>query len=171
MPSVLFVCTANRFRSPIAAALFSRRLQQEGLAHDWKVSSAGTWAEPGLAVVPSPKWISDHFGLNLEKHKAIRIVSGLLEWYDLILVMENSHQESLWVEFPKMKDKVFLLAKVSTGVAYDVPDPGIIEDDTFLDIATELSDLINNGYQEICLLARQLEEVSLRGTKQSPGSS
>jgi len=153
MPSVLFVCTANRFRSPISAALFLRRLQQERVTTDWTVSSAGTWAEPGLIVIPSPKWIRDHFGLNLETHKAVRVVGELLSWYDLILVMENNHKESLGVEFPGMKEKVFLLTEVCTGVAYDVPDPGIIKDDTFFDIAKELSDLIDQGFQKICLLA------------------
>ena len=153
MPSVLFVCTANRFRSPISAALFSRRLQQERVTSDWTVSSAGTWAEPGLTVIPSPKWVKDHFGLNLDKHKAVRVVRELLSWYDIILVMENNHKESLGVEFPDMKEKVFLLTEVCTGVAYDVPDPGVIKDDTFLDIAKELSDLIDQGFQEICLLS------------------
>jgi protein-tyrosine-phosphatase len=166
MPSVLFVCTANRFRSPIAAALFSRKLQREHIAQDWMVSSAGTWAEPGLPVIPSPKWVSDHFDLNLGAHKAIRIVGSLLEWYDLILVMENSHQESLRVEFPKMKDKVFLLTKVCTGIEYDVPDPGVVKGDTFLDIANELSGLIDKGFQDICLLARQLEQSNAVSNKQ-----
>ena len=166
MPSVLFVCTANRFRSPIAAALFARKLQQERIAPDWSVGSAGTWAEPGLTVVPSPKWVSDHLGLDLGRHKAVRIVGGLLAWYDLILVMENSHHESLRVEFPKIKDKVFLLTQVCTGVAYDVPDPGVVKDDTFLDIANELSDLIDKGYREICLLARQLETSNAAPNKQ-----
>ncbi len=155
MPSVLFVCTANRFRSPIAAALFARQLQQEHIAQGWTVGSAGTWAEPGLPVIPSPKWVNGHFGVDLEAHKAVRIDRGLLARYDLILVMENNHQESLGFEFPEIKDKVFLLAKVVTGVAYDVPDPGVVPGDTFLDIAKELADLIHKGFQKICLLARQ----------------
>lgn len=155
MPSVLFVCTANQFRSPIAAALFSRKLQDERVSQGWSVGSAGTWAAPGSPVMPSPKWVNDHFGLNLESHKAIRIVRRLLAWYDLILVMEKSHQESLMVEFPEMKEKIFLLTQVATGVGYDVPDPGVVKGDTFLDIATELSDLIDGGFQAICLLARQ----------------
>ena len=155
MPSVLFVCTANRFRSPIAAALFSRRLQQENLAMNWSVGSAGTWAEPGLPVIPSSKWISDHFGVNLESHRSIRMVGELLTWYDLILVMENSHQESLIAEFPKIKDKVFLLTKVATDVAYNIPDPGVVEGDTFLEIANEISGLIDGGFFEIYHLALQ----------------
>ncbi len=165
MPSVLFVCTANRFRSPISAALFSRKLQQERVGANWIVSSAGTWAEPGLTVIPSPKWVKDHFGLNLDTHKAVRVVGELLSWYDLVLVMESNHKESLGVEFPEMKEKVFLLTEVCTGVAYDVPDPGVVKDDTFLDIAKELSELIDKGFQGICLQASKLKRSHAASNK------
>ena len=157
MPSVLFVCTANRFRSPIAAAFFARRLQKQGDAQAWSVGSAGTWAEPDLPVVPSAKWMADNLGIDLQAHKSRRINPELLAQYDLILVMENSHREALLVEFPGIKDRLFLLAKVAAGVAYDVPDPVILQNETFLDIARELSDLIDNGFEKICLLARQVQ--------------
>lgn len=160
MPSVLFVCTANRFRSPIASAWFSRRLQREADIQDWRVGSAGTWAEPGLPVFPSANWANDHFGINLGAHRATRIERELLTQYDLILVMENSHQEALRVEFPELKDRIFLLAKVAEGVAYDVPDPGVIHDDTFLDIARELTNLIDKGFKNICLLALQMHRMN-----------
>lgn len=46
MPNVLFVCTANRCRSPMAESLLIRHLVQhkEEETHHWAVSSAGTWA-------------------------------------------------------------------------------------------------------------------------------
>jgi protein-tyrosine-phosphatase len=160
MPSVLFVCTANRFRSPIAAALFARRAQKEFPAEGWRVGSAGTWAEPGLTAIPSAKWVADHLGLDLQAHRALRIERELLAGYDLILVMENSHQEALRVEFPEIKERLFLLAQVVGGLAYDVPDPGVVPGDTFMDIANELSGLIDQGFQKICLLARQCAPLS-----------
>ena len=156
MPSVLFVCTANRFRSPIASAWFSQRLQGEADAHEWRVDSAGTWAEPGLPVFPSAAWARDHLGISLDAHRSIRISREILAQFNLVLVMENSHREALQVEFPQFKDRIFLLTKVAAGIAYDIPDPGFIKDDTFLDIARELTDLIDRGFMEICLLARQM---------------
>ena len=160
MPSVLFVCTANRFRSPIASAWFSKRLQGEADVQDWRVGSAGTWAEPGLAFFPSADWANDHFGVNLETHRATRIDHKILTQYDLFLVMEKSHQEALRIEFPELKDRIFLLTKVATGKAYDVPDPGVIQDDSFLDIARELTNLIDMGFMEICLLARKMRRLN-----------
>ena len=50
MPKVLFVCTANRFRSPLAAAIFKRFLLESQETGRWRVSSAGTWTRSGLPV-------------------------------------------------------------------------------------------------------------------------
>jgi protein-tyrosine-phosphatase len=154
MPSILFVCTANRFRSPLAAAWFQKHLGGQADARDWSVGSAGTWAEPGQAVVPSAKWMAEHFGLDLGAHRAQRVSGELLAQYDLILVMENSHRESLLVEFPELEGRVLLLAQVAAGQAYDVPDPGVVPDETFLDIAKEVTTLIDQGFEKICRLAR-----------------
>jgi protein-tyrosine-phosphatase len=159
MSSVLFICTANRFRSPIASAWFNRKLQQEAGNPGWHVSSAGTWAEPGLAVFPSPDWVKRNFGINLETHRSVRVNRQVLDQYDLILVMENGHQEALQVEFPDLKERVFMLTKVALGVAYDIHDPGVYQSETFLDVAQKLTVLIDEGFEKICLLANQLHRM------------
>jgi protein-tyrosine-phosphatase len=156
MPSILFVCTANRFRSPLAAAWFKRRLDQDADARSWPVASAGTWTEPGLTVFPSARWAKNHFGLDLSAHKSQCVSRDLLARYDLILVMENSHREALLVEFPETRGRLFLLSEVAVGQEYDVLDPGIQSRDNFQEIAIELHDLIDKGYASICRLARQL---------------
>jgi protein-tyrosine phosphatase len=150
MPSVLFVCTANRFRSPLAAAWFQKRLADQSDARDWSVGSAGTWTEPGQTVVPSAKWMYDHFGLDLNAHRSQRVSGELLEHYDLILVMENSQREGLLVEFPQLEGRIQLLSQAATGMAYDIPDPGVIPDEGFLDIAKEVTSLLDRGFQKIC---------------------
>jgi protein-tyrosine phosphatase len=159
MPSVLFVCTANRFRSPIASALFVRSLIKNRTLQDFHVESAGTWAESGALVVPSAKWISENLGLDLEAHKARPVSRELLARQDLILVMENSHSEALRVEFPEIKGRIHLLTSVVSGMTYDVPDPGgVTPGDTFPNVARELAELIDSGFEKICILARQLHD-------------
>jgi protein-tyrosine phosphatase len=158
MPSVLFVCTADRFRSPFSAALFRHRLEQEADARDWSVGSAGTWADSNKLVIPPMKRIAGHLHLDLSAHKSRRISRELLKSYDLVLVMESNHREALLVEFPEMKDRLFLLSEVTVGRAYNIPDPHAQPGDTFQDVAAELHDLIDKGYQNICNLARQLQD-------------
>jgi protein-tyrosine phosphatase len=157
MPSVLFVCTANRFRSPLAAARFSQCLQGEADVQDWRVGSAGTWAELGLPAFPHAGWAKEHFGIDLAEHRTTRIDRDLVAQYDLILAMANGQQEALRVEFPEVKNHIFLLAKVATGLVYDITDPGAMRDDSNLEIAREIIELINKGYKNICWLARKLD--------------
>jgi protein-tyrosine-phosphatase len=158
MPSVLFVCTADRFRSPLAAALFKHRLDQEPDGRDWSVGSAGTWAEPDRVVIPPTKWAAGHLNLDLGAHKSRPISRELLATYDLVLVMESNHQEALLVEFPEFKDRLFLLSAVASGRAYNIPDPHPQSGDTFEDVAGELRDLIEQGYQNIRARARDLHK-------------
>ncbi len=156
MPSVLFVCTADRFRSPLAAALFKHRLQQESDAQDWSVGSAGTWAKSDQMVIPPIKRMAGHLHLDLRAHKSRPVDRALLGSYDLILVMESNQREALLVEFPEIENRLFLLSEVAAGRAYNVPDPHVQPGDTFEDVATELCGLIDTGYKSICELARRL---------------
>ncbi|HET9913024.1 MAG TPA: hypothetical protein VFQ13_14110 [Anaerolineales bacterium] len=158
MPSVLFVCTADRFRSPFAAALFRHRLEQEANGQLWSVGSAGTWADANKVVIPPMKRIASHLRLDLSAHKSRRIDRKLLGSYDLILVMESNHQEALLVEFPELKDRLFLLSEVTVGQAYNIPDPHAQPGDTLQDVATELQGLIDKGYKNICDLALRLHD-------------
>jgi len=157
MPSILFVCTANRFRSPIASAFLLRSLAKNGQLENFHVESAGTWAQSGALVVPSAKWIQANLGLDLEMHRARLVNRELLGAQDLILVMENSHSEALRVEFPEIKERIHLLTNVVSGMTYDVPDPGgPAPGDTFPNVARELSELVEGGFEKICILARRL---------------
>lgn len=158
MPSVLFVCTADRFRSPLAAALFKHRLAREPDAQDWAVGSAGTWAKSDQMVIPPIKRMAGQLNLDLGTHKSRQISRDLLGAYDLVLVMENNHREGLLVEFPEIEKRLFLLSEIALGRSYNIPDPHVQPGDTFQDIATELCDLIDKGYKNIRDLARRLHD-------------
>jgi protein-tyrosine-phosphatase len=95
------------------------------------------------------KRIAGHLHLDLSAHKSRRISRELLDSYDLVLVMESNHREALLVEFPEIKNRLFLLSEVTIGQAYNIPDPHAQPGDTFQDVATELQDLIDKGYKNI----------------------
>ena len=158
MPSILFVCTADRFRSPLSAALFKHRLEQESERGDWSVGSAGTWAESNRMVTPPTKSVAAHLNLDLAAHKSRPIDRDLLNHCDLVLVMESNQREALLVEFPELQNRLFLLSEVAVGRAYNIPDPHVQPGDTFQDVAAELHDLIDKGYQTIRDLALRLHK-------------
>jgi protein-tyrosine-phosphatase len=164
MPSVLFVCTANRFRSPLAAAIFrkalteatdpevTRILQGSGA---WNVGSAGTWAAPGQPVLARVALAAQTLGLDLSDHRS-RCVSGtLLAEYDLILVMQASQKEALLSEFPLVEEHVYLLSHVVERGSYDIPDTfeselGVAQ------VGAVMDELIRRGLRYITVLAYAL---------------
>jgi protein-tyrosine-phosphatase len=161
MPSVLFVCTANRFRSPLAAALLKQALSELGFAEFWRVGSAGTWAVPGLPALPHVVSVAQRLGIDLSGHSALRVSRQILSAQDLILVMQASQREALWTEFPDLKQHVHLFSEVAERRFYDIPD-ALESEQSVSDIAAELNGLIRRGLDKICMLASHLSHLRER---------
>jgi protein-tyrosine phosphatase len=148
MPSVLFVCTGNQYRSPIAAAAFQDRLARQAGFDDWTVSSAGTWTVPGLAPFPDAVRVAAGLGLDIAAHRTCPIDQRDLEAFDAILVMERGHKEAILSEFPVCRGKIHLLAAVADQIEYDIPDPAGPDADLG-QVARQLLALIEKGFQSI----------------------
>jgi len=148
MPVVLFVCTANIIRSPIASALFARKLADEGMAGKWQTASAGTWARDGYPAARESQEILAQMEIDLSRHRSRVVSEGLLKNADLVLVMEQGHKEALRFEFPAYKDRVFLLSEMS-DLMTDVHDPvgGTKED--FQETVHDIQHLIEQGFSRI----------------------
>jgi protein-tyrosine-phosphatase len=158
MPSVLFVCTANRFRSPLASAFFRKALG-ESVGMGWTIDSAGTWTSPGLPVLPEVLLIARKYGLDLARHRSKPVTQALLSAHDLILVMEAGHKEALEHEFPAASsDRIHLLSQVVEGRVYDIPD--LFDSiESMMEVSGNLYELIQTGVGNICSLATRLQDV------------
>ena len=148
MISILFVCTGNQFRSPIAAEAFREQLARDGRGTQWLVNSAGTWTSNGLRAPSDAKQLARTFGVNIEAHSTRSLDKDLLEDADVILVMEAGHKESIQVEFPFSRNKLHLLSQVVEGLAYDIPDPASARGEA-REIIRELVDMVRNGAEKI----------------------
>ena len=151
MPSVLFICTGNQFRSPIAEAVFRDALERDGLS-GWTVSSAGTWTMPGQPTFAATVELARSLGLDLSGHLTRLVDARMLAESDVVLVMESGHKESLQVEFPESGKKVFLLAEAVKGMKYDIPDPAMSPEDAE-SILRNLAALVRDGREKIYRLA------------------
>ena len=158
MPSILFVCTANRLRSPLAVAILKKYLLESGEKGEWQVASAGTWTAPGQPVISLLAPVAQSLGLDLGLHRSIQVDGQLLAAHDLILVMEPGHKEALQVEFPSLREHIYLLSDVVEGKKYAVPDTFQSEQQV-TEVAMLLRSLIFTGYRRIRILATYLHNL------------
>ena len=154
MPSVLFVCTANLYRSPLAAAFLRDELKNAPDGSKWVIDSAGTWTKSGSPIHIQTIEDAQHFGLDVHTHRSKQVTAELLSRQDLILVMETGHKEALLIEFPDQSQKIHLLSEVVDGHTYDIPDPFSLEGIHDRDVANELHRIITRGYKTIFALAK-----------------
>lgn len=162
MPSVLFVCTANRFRSPLAAGIFSRAVAEEetvrscswdiGKASDWTVQSAGIQAIPYQPVLPAVLEAAASLGIDLSGHRSQDVSELALPEYDLIVVMQQSHREALQDRYPELHEHIHLLSHVVEYEAYDIPD-AFHSPQSVMGVASILNELIRRNLSYICVLA------------------
>ena len=147
MPSVLFVCTANIRRSPMAEILFVDWLRRSGVSGRWAISSAGTWATEGLPAAPYACEAVKALGLDLSRHRARRVDGDLLAAADLVICMTHSQLEALRAEFPACAKRSELFRRL-VGQPYDVADPEEATRQAHFHLLTELEQLIEcAGYQ------------------------
>jgi protein-tyrosine-phosphatase len=148
MPSILFVCSANQCRSPMAEALFKSILDEAELSDDWRVESAGVWAYSGERATPSARRVMQERGLDIEDHRSQPVTEELLSQFDLVLVMESRHAEALHNQFPAYTDRVKLFSTL-VGQKEDIDDPVMGTLDTYRAAAGELVDILQRGYDRI----------------------
>jgi len=148
MKTIVFVCTANICRSPMAAALMRRRLTALGLSDEIEVKSAGVWAREGLGASDGSVTVLARQGISLIDHRSQPMTAQLLKQADIVLVMEEGHRRSLFYLEPKHLRKVFLLSELVRR-SEDIADPygGPIED--YVKTAAQLDDLIGEGLPTI----------------------
>ena len=151
MPQVLIVCTANICRSPVAEGLLRHRLQGEG-KEDWKVTSAGTWAQWARGAAQNSIQVMAEKGIDIRDHRARPVNEEMLVEADLVLCMEQGHAEALRAEFPAAAEKIYLLSEM-VGRKYSISDPYGSPLPEYQRMAGELSDLIDRGYHRIVEIA------------------
>lgn len=87
---VLFVCSGNTCRSPLAVVLFRRMLNEAG-RQDITVESAGTGAYDGGPASEGAYLVALEVGLDLSDHRARLLDRELVAQADLILTMSRGH--------------------------------------------------------------------------------
>jgi glycine hydroxymethyltransferase len=121
--SVLFVCTGNICRSPIAEGLFRRLL---GNRKNIEVASAGVHAVRGQPPSLYAVQVCEEEGVDISGLRSQPLTAALIDQATHIFAMTGAHLETIQMLFPDGADKSFLLREFEepdTTVWRDVPDP------------------------------------------------
>lgn len=115
---VLFVCSGNICRSPMAAEYFRHRAARAGLSH-LLVDSAGTLGIDGHPASPEAVRALEEISIDLKAHRSRGVTRSDLATADVVIAMDYGHLGSLARDFPdELRGERFLLRAFEEG-----PDP------------------------------------------------
>ena len=118
---VLFVCTGNICRSPVAQFLAERLAREAGLP--LRASSAGTEAELGHDMEPGARRALVARGVKGVSHLAVQLEEALCADADQIYALTRGHRATIVSRFPAHAAKVAVLREAAGLPAPDVADP------------------------------------------------
>lgn len=154
MPSILFVCTANICRSPMAEGLFLSRLGEK--VDQWLVESAGTWAIEGMPVAQKTQLILKERGIDFSTHNSRLVTGKLLNQFNLILTMEKYQKEALRIQFPNRAGRIYAMSDM-IDADYDIPDPIGGPQEEYLRTLREIEHILDLGWEKFVRLAEDDE--------------
>lgn len=140
MKKILFVCTGNTCRSPMAEAI----LKSKNLSRV-EVCSAGVYAIDGDNASKHAQSILKTKNMHFE-HESRRLTRELLDWATYIFTMTEGHKKSILMEYPDFTYKLFTINEFVGESSLNVADPyGGTENDylvTFLELEKMIEKLI-----------------------------
>jgi len=145
---LLFVCTGNTCRSPLAEAIARREAIDRGLS-DIEVASAGTSAWEGAAASDGALLVAMERSLDLSGHRAQPLTRELVQQHDVILAMGPHHCER--AEALGGEGKSFLLSAFAASAPTDraISDPFGGDLDNYRETFAELQQEIRRVFDRL----------------------
>ncbi|WP_338553445.1 low molecular weight protein arginine phosphatase [Paenibacillus sp. KS-LC4] len=122
MKRILFICTGNTCRSPMAEAMLKNMASQQDVAIE--VRSAGISTIDGLAVSGHATEVLRDYGIE-HQSSSCALTGEAVKWADLVLTMTASHKRGLLQWFPEAVDKAHTLKEYvnqDTDVLADIKE-------------------------------------------------
>src|SRR2546423_11960373 len=123
MKNVLFVCTGNVCRSPVAEGIFRHAVRGRG---DFRVMSAGLGAMEGQPPSPYAVQAVRELGIDISNQRSRMLTPDLVQQADYVFGMTHSHIDTVTLLYPQAAEKTFLLREFDDTLDFfekDISDP------------------------------------------------
>ncbi|TFD96994.1 low molecular weight protein arginine phosphatase [Jeotgalibacillus sp. R-1-5s-1] len=134
---ILFVCTGNTCRSPMAEAILKNRVEEEV-----EVRSAGLFAMEGGRASHHAQQVMDEQGLSHD-HRSHTVTQSDVHWADYVFAMTSAHKSMLMDQYPFAADRIFTLKEFASGMGLDISDPYGGSVDTYRQTFREINHLMD----------------------------
>ncbi len=122
LKNILFVCTGNTCRSPLAEGI-AKKLFLQSKRKNYHVGSAGSAAVDGVPASSLAVEVANANAIDLTKHQARFLSRTLVGEADLIIALAASHRDTVGVIEPSALAYAYLLTDFCDDVEGDVMDP------------------------------------------------
>src|SRR5438876_9677134 len=156
MKTILFVCTGNVCRSPMAEGIFRQAIQGRG---DYRAVSAGIGAAEGQPPSPYAVQAVRELGIDISGQRSRMLTPELIEEADYIFGMTHNHVDTVLLLYPQAAEKTFLLREFDETLDLfekDIGDPIGGSYDVYLNCRDQIE-------QGIASLLRFIHEHDMAG--------
>lgn len=152
--NILFICTGNTCRSPMAEGLCRIKGRKENA--DINVLSAGLHAFVGQPV-SSEAVEALRPRANIAGHKARQVDDTILAAADIVITMTLSHKMTLLSVYPQYASKVFTFTELAEGGG-EIDDPYGRSQEVYNSCARKLGRLLDKAWPKIINFENSLEK-------------
>ncbi|MFQ5822639.1 MAG: hypothetical protein ACE5JB_01125 [bacterium] len=158
--NILFVCTGNSCRSPIAEGLMKSRISSE-LKDKVTVRSAGTLGLEGNPATEYAIAVANDLGADISQHRSQGLSEALVKESDIIFAMSPEHKAFVERQNPEVRENVFLLRTFGRNPDEKITDS--IEDPIggSLEVYQKCGEIIDSELNRILPRLRQIIEEKL----------
>ncbi|MDD3303328.1 MAG: low molecular weight protein arginine phosphatase [Clostridia bacterium] len=151
MVKIMFVCTGNICRSPMAHYYMQSKVKELGLENEFLISSCGTYAINGERSTDNAILSMKAYDVDLTPHRATNIGDTDIGNYDFVITLTVKHKNDIINYYKELKDKTFTLKEfVNDDVNYkDVDDPWGLNIMVYKDTAKEIVENVDKLIQKL----------------------
>ena len=143
MKKVLFVCTGNTCRSPMAEVLFNSLAADLGKGREFAAASAGLYTYGGSGANPNSIEVCRRHGLELSAHSSKQFTDADAQKYDWIITMTHSQKNEVLSEYSVSAGSgvlaLYELSENESEHGFDVEDPFGGSTDRYEEVFGELT--------------------------------